>query len=209
MNNGQIQETFRQNQNLVTFAAMIQIDDVILSSELFEKKFVCDLSACKGACCVEGDVGAPVEESELEVMDKIYELVKPYMRKEGIEAVEAQGKYIRDSWDNEWVTPLVKGKECAYVNFDPDGTAKCSIEQAYRDNKIEFPKPVSCHLYPIRVKKYRDFEAVNYDRWDICSDACKLGDKLGVKVFEFTKEPLIRKYGESFYKELEQIDQSL
>ena len=182
---------------------MIQIDDKLVSLNVFDQKFVCDLSACKGACCVEGDVGAPLEDEEAEKLDAIYNDVKPFLRPEGIAAIEEQGTFIRDEFDQEYVTPLVNNKECAYATFDKDGTAKCGIEQAYRAGKTDFLKPVSCHLYPIRVKKYTQFTAVNYDQWEICAPACDCGSKLNVPVYRFLKEPLIRKFGEDWYADLE------
>lgn len=186
---------------------MIDIDGKLISEELFTRKFVCDLAACKGACCVEGDAGAPLEDHELSILDDIYQEVKPYMRKEGVQVVEQEGKYTKDSFDGSWVTPLVNNAECAYVTFDKDGTAKCAIEQAYNDNKIDFKKPISCHLYPIRTSKLRSGEALNYNEWEICKPACSCGDQLNVKVFQFLKEPLIRKYGNEFFEQLKQADQ--
>lgn len=181
---------------------MLAIGKTLISDEVIEKQFVCDLNACKGACCVKGDYGAPLENEELEILDAVYEKVKPYMRPEGIEAVEKQGKYLLYE-RKEWVTPLVKGKECAYVVFD-DGIAKCAIESAYYDGKVDWKKPISCHLYPIRLTKQKNgYEAVNYDRWSICSPACKLGKSLQVPVFKFLKESLTRRYGAEWYKELE------
>lgn len=181
---------------------MIAIGNTLVSEEIIEKQFVCDLNACKGACCVKGDYGAPLEEEELPIMDRIYEKVKPYMKKEGIEAVEKQGKYLLYE-KKEWVTPLVKGKECAYTIFE-EGVAKCAIEKAYYDGAIDWKKPVSCHLYPIRINKHKNgIEAVNYDRWSICKPACKLGASLQVPVYKFLKESLIRKFGKDWYKELE------
>lgn len=180
---------------------MIQIDDTIISTDVLKKEFVCHVEKCKGICCVEGDSGAPLDEDELKILDEIYEEVKPYLRLEGIEAIEEQGKYVKD-FEGDWTTPLVKGKECAYVVFNKDGITQCGIEKAYEDNKIDFKKPVSCHLYPIRVQRYKTFTAVNYDQWSICKDACSLGEKLGVTVAEFTKEALLRKFGEDWYKQL-------
>jgi hypothetical protein len=182
---------------------MIAIGKTLISEEVIEKQFVCDLNACKGACCVKGDYGAPLEDDELEIMDSIYEKVKPFMRKEGIEAVEKQGKYLLYE-RKEWVTPLVKGKECAYVIFDEKNIAKCAIEQAYYAGKVEWKKPISCHLYPVRLNRQKNgYEAVNYDRWNICNPACKLGKSLQVPVFKFLKESLVRKFGAEWYKELE------
>jgi hypothetical protein len=180
---------------------MIAIGDTLLSEDIIDKKFVCDLNACKGACCVSGDYGAPLQEDELPIMKKIYNRVKPFMNDKGIAAVEEQGQYIRYD-DSEWVTPLVKGKECAYVIFE-DNIAKCAIEKAYLKGKIDFKKPISCHLYPIRIKENKlGLEALNYDRWSICKPACKLGAQLQVPIYQFLKEPLERKYGKAWYKKL-------
>lgn len=182
---------------------MIAIGNTLISEDVIEKKFVCDLNACKGACCVKGDYGAPLEEDELPVFEKIYPKVKKYMTAEGIRSVEQQGKYLKYE-TGEWVTPLNTGKECAYTYFDKNGTAKCAIEKAYLEGKIDYRKPISCHLYPIRINVQRNkLEAVNYDRWSICRPACKLGESLKVPVYQFLKDPLIRKYGEKWYEALE------
>jgi hypothetical protein len=182
---------------------MLVIDNTLISDEVLEKHFVCDLNACKGACCVKGDYGAPLEDDELEQLDKVYEKVKPYMTPAGIEAVEKQGKYLLYE-KKEWVTPLIKGKECAYTFFDEAGVAKCAIEKAYYDGKVKWKKPISCHLYPIRITKQRNgLEALNYDKWSICKAACKLGDSLKVPVYKFLKDSLTRKYGKEWYKQLE------
>jgi hypothetical protein len=182
---------------------MLAIKDTLVSEEIIEKRFVCDLNACKGACCVKGDYGAPLEDEELEILDEIYPKVKPYLSEEGVRAIEKQGKYLRYD-KKEWVTPLIKGRECAYTIFDENGIAKCGIEKAYFEGKIKWRKPVSCHLYPIRINKLKNsVEAVNYDKWSICKPACKLGDSLKVPIYKFLKDSLIRKYGEDWYKELE------
>lgn len=180
---------------------MIQIDDKIVSFDVFEKQFVCDLSACKGACCVEGDAGAPLTDKELDVLPHIYSDVKPYMREEGVVEIEKQGFFVVDG-DGDNTTPLVNDKECAFVVFDENDTAKCTIEQAYNDGKIDFKKPISCHLFPVRIKEYRDFDAVNYESIKICKPACDCGEQLQVPVFRFLKEPLIRLYGEEWYENL-------
>ncbi len=187
---------------------MIELGKTIISQDLLEKDFVCNLSACKGACCVEGDAGAPLEKEEVEILAEIYPKVKPFMRPEGIEAIEKQGTAIKD-WDGEMVTPLVNGKECAYVIFDEKGITKCGIEKAYENGVVDFKKPISCHLYPIRITYYRDFDALNYHKWDICSPACTLGAELKVPVYRFLKDALIRKYGEDWYTEIEAIDDAL
>ena len=182
---------------------MLAIGEILVSEDIIEKKFVCDLHACKGACCVKGDYGAPLEESELPVLDEIYEKVKPYLSENGRKAIEKQGRYLLYE-KKEWVTPLVGGRECAYTVFE-NGIAKCAIEKAYYDGKIEFKKPVSCHLYPVRINKMKQsVEAVNYDRWSICKPACKLCESLQVPLYKFLKDALIRKYGETWYEQLEQ-----
>ncbi|MEX2596544.1 MAG: DUF3109 family protein [Salibacteraceae bacterium] len=187
---------------------MIEIDDKLVSLDVVEEAFVCDLTACKGACCVEGDSGAPLTDEELPQIEAAFKQSKSYLRPEGIAAIEAQGAFVKDA-DGEWVTPLRDGKECAYTVFDSKGMAMCGIELAWKDGHTSFRKPVSCHLYPIRTKRYSDFEAVNYERWSICSPACTLGKELKVPVYKFAKEALIRKYGEQWYSALEQAADEL
>lgn len=187
---------------------MIEIDDKIISLDLFEKKFVCDLNACKGACCVKGDSGAPLTMEEIDIIEEDLEKIKPYMRPEGIEVVNKTGVFYMDD-DNEPVTTLVNNAECSFVYFDDTNTAKCSIEKAHSEGKTTFKKPISCHLYPIRVAKLRKYEAINYNQWDICKPACECGAKLDVKVYQFLKEPIIRKWGTAFFEELKNIDQSI
>jgi hypothetical protein len=182
---------------------VIEIGKTLVSLDVFEKQFVCNLNACKGACCVKGDAGAPVEADEVARMEEAYPAVKTYMRPEGIAAVEEQGIAVFDD-DNDLTTPLVDGGECAYVTFDSDGTAKCAFEQAFLDGKTQFCKPISCHLYPIRIKKYDRFDAVNYEKWEICNPACSLGAQLGVPVYKFVKNALIRKYGEEWFAQAEE-----
>lgn len=181
---------------------MIEIDNKLISFEVFERKFVCDLNACKGACCIEGDAGAPLTMEEVDIIEDELDKIKPFMRPEGIAAVDESGVFYMDQ-DNEPVTTLVNGKECAFVRFDDKGTALCSIEDAYNAGEIDFKKPISCHLYPIRVAKYRTFEAVNYNEWEICKPACSCGFKLNVPVYKFLKEPIIRKWGEEFFKQMD------
>lgn len=179
---------------------MVEIDDKLLSLELFKNEFVCNLSACKGACCVEGNAGAPVEENEVQILKEIYPMVEPYLSEKGRQVIKEQGTSVDGIGEKE--TPLIDGKECAYTVFGEDGSAHCGIEMAHLDGKIDWKKPISCHLYPIRVTRYTDFEALNYDRWSICSEACTLGAELKVPVYAFLKEPLIRKYGEEFYDDV-------
>lgn len=181
---------------------MIQIEDKLISEEIFSEEFVCNLTKCKGACCVAGDVGAPLEKYETEILDKIFDKVKPYLRPEGALVLEAQGKWTIDPLDGDFVTPLVNNEECAYVIFDEKGITKCGIEKAYEDGAVDWHKPISCHLYPIRVTEYSTFTALNYHEWEICNPACELGKELKVPVYKFLKTPLIRKYGEQFYETL-------
>lgn len=183
---------------------MITIGKTVISDDVADKFFVCDLQKCKGACCVEGDAGAPLSEDELPILDKIFKKVKPYLTEEGKAAIEEQGKYVVDE-DGEYSTPIIKGRECAYALYDQKGILKCAIEMAYYDGKVDFKKPISCHLYPIRITKYEEYDAVNYERWHICNAACRNGKELGVPVYKFLKEPLIRKYGEKWYNELSMV----
>jgi hypothetical protein len=182
---------------------MIHHRGTLLSEELFEKRFVCDLNACKGACCEQGDSGAPLEPEEARLIKKHLKDIEPYMTERGKAAVKKQGTSVVDS-DGELVTPLVQEyAECAFAKKDEVGIWKCGIENAWRDGKIPVRKPLSCHLYPIRVKKMKTGEALNYDTWPICKPACSCGAKLDVPVFRFLKDSLVRKYGTEWYDELE------
>ena len=187
---------------------MIQIDDKLISEDLFSEEFVCNLAKCKGICCVDGDAGAPLDEDETKILDEIYPKIKSYLRPEGIQAIEEQGTYTLD-FEGDLVTPLVNNAECAYVIFDEKGYTKCAIEKAYEDGVIDWQKPISCHLYPIRLKTYPSFVAVNYERWSICKDACILGRKLQVPVYKFVREALIRKFGEEWYEQLEAAEKMI
>lgn len=185
---------------------MILIDDILISDDVVEKQFVCNLNACKGACCIEGDSGAPVENDEIELLQNSIEQVLPYLTEVGKKAIEEQGVYIVEE-DDEYTglaTPLINGGACAYIAYRPDGTVTCGIEEAYNDGKITFRKPISCHLYPIRIKNYDTVIGVNFDEWDICDDACTLGKSLQVPVYRFVKDALVRKFGPEFYEVLEQ-----
>ena len=186
---------------------MFQLGKTIVSEDIIKKDFVCNLSVCKGACCVDGDAGAPLDKVEAKILEDIYPNVKPFLRKEGVDAIERQGKYVTAE-DGELETPLIDGADCAYVIFDEKGVALCAIEKAYNQGKIKWKKPISCHLYPVRVKDYSEFSAVNYQEWQICDDACTLGKELRVPVYKFVKEALIRKFGQDWYDELEKIAQS-
>ena len=187
---------------------LIEVKDKIVSTQLFDKKFVCDLNACKGACCIEGNSGAPLTLDEIDLLEENIEKIMPFMRPEGIEQVEENGVFYMDE-DNEAVTTLVNGGECSFVYFDENNITKCGIEQAYNSGKIDFNKPISCHLYPIREKQFNDFRALTYDVWPICAPACACGDKLDVPVYRFLKGAIIRAYGEDFFEALEEVDKGL
>lgn len=184
---------------------MLIIKDILISDDVVENKFLCNLKACKGACCWEGDYGAPLEEEEMKTLDEIYDKIAPFLTEEGRKTIAQKGKYVYYEEAEEFGTSLQEGGACAYLTVDELGIAKCGIEQAQLAGAIDFKKPISCHLYPIRVKKDERvlFEALNYDEWDICSAACELGEKENLPVYKFLKEALIRKYGEDFYEELD------
>lgn len=186
---------------------MIVIDNILISDEVVEKQFVCDLNKCKGGCCEEGDAGAPLEVEELDIVLEMYDKIKPYLTEESIAEVERKGKYVYHR-EFGWVTPtLGDDKEiCVYGTRDEKGWIKCAFEQAYYDGVIPWKKPISCHLFPIIAKKgkHGDYNRVNYEpREKLCNPACALGKKLQVPVYEFLKEPLTRKFGEEFYTALD------
>lgn len=187
---------------------LVEIEDKIVSIDVFSEEFVCDLNKCKGACCVKGNGGAPLKDKEVEQISTSLEKIKPFMSKKGVELVEQEGIYYLDEEDAP-ATKLIDKKECCFVYFDESNTAKCSIETAHKQGSIDFNKPQSCHLYPIRTKEFTEFTAINYDVWDICDPACKLGSSLKVPVYKFLKEPIIRVFGNSFYEELLKIDAEL
>jgi hypothetical protein len=184
---------------------MIIVQDKLVSDDVVESYFACNLSACKGACCWEGDSGAPLEEAELAVLRSIQEKVRPFLSPAGIDVLDKQGAYVWFEEAGEWGTPLIDNGPCAYMTRDAAGIAHCGIEQAWKAGAVDFQKPISCHLYPIRVEKNEDvgFEALNYHQWDICSAACDRGEKEKIPLYKFVKNALIRKYGQDFYDELE------
>lgn len=181
---------------------MYVVQHVYISDDVVDKKFVCDLSKCKGACCIEGDFGAPLEGEEMLLLEKLLPKIKPFLSPEGIQAIEKQGAFIRDE-EGDFSTPTIQDRACAYAIYDTQGILKCGIEQAYRAGKIDFPKPISCHLYPIRVTKLQKEEALNYHQWEICDAACALGEALKVPIYQFLKEALVRRYGADWYAEFD------
>jgi hypothetical protein len=180
---------------------MIQVGEILVSDDIASEEFVCNLTRCKGACCVEGEYGAPLENDELPILRDIYPKVKPYLTEAGIHSIEVKGTHVLDA-EGDFSTPTIGKAECAYSVYDEKGILKCGIEKAWSEGKTTFRKPISCHLYPIRITKKKDFEAVNYHRWEVCSPACALGKSLKVPLYVFLKEALIRKYGGEWYEEL-------
>lgn len=183
---------------------MIAIDNILISNQVVEEQFVCDLNKCKGGCCVDGDAGAPLDRKELKEIDNVYEAVLPYLTAESRKELERQGRYVYDK-EFGWVTPTINSSICVYGIKDEKGIVKCGIEQAYNDGKIQWKKPISCHLYPIRTKKSSNgkTEYVNYEpREDLCKAACTLGKKLKIPTYIFLKDALIRKFGQEFYETL-------
>lgn len=179
---------------------MIAIDNTVISENLHHIRFVCDLNACKGACCVEGDAGAPLDAEESEALRTHAEVLKPFMSEAGVRALDEQGAFL-ELFPGNFMTPLVEGRECIYTVFE-NGITRCAIENAYVAGAIRFAKPVSCHLYPVRITPYTDFDAVNYHEWHICEAALIKGKAEGVPLYIFLKDALIRKYGQHWYAQL-------
>lgn len=190
-----------QRKTVTEEITMVQIEDKLISFDIFEKQFFCDLPKCLGTCCVHGQSGAPLELQEIELLKQELENIKPFLKPEGLKAIEEQGVAVVD-FDGDMVTPLIEQEECAF-SIEKGDITLCAIEEAWQQGKVQFRKPISCHLYPIRVTKYPTFSALNYDRWSVCEPARVLGKKEGVLVFRFLKEAIIRAYGESFYAEME------
>lgn len=189
-----------------TFVAMLAIQKTLVSLDLLEKHFVCDLNACKGACCVKGDAGAPLTDNEINLLEDIIEDILPHLDEEGKAVIAEKGVFEIDV-DGDRGTSLLSNGRCAYALIDDDGMVSCGIEKAEKAGDINFKKPISCHLYPVRITEYKEYDAVNYNKWDICKPACDCGVKLDVPLFKFLKDALKRKYGHEWYEELEIIDQ--
>ena len=179
---------------------MLIVDDCIISDNLADVRFRCDLAKCKGACCVDGDCGAPLDADEIPVLERIYPIVKPYMTDKGVTVVEHEGVSSLDV-DKLPCTPLVDNRECAYAIVE-NGITLCAIEKAWRDGKIDYPKPISCHLYPVRIEDFGEFKAVNYHEWDVCRSAVCRKEGEGLPLYQYLKEPLIRRFGQQWYDEL-------
>lgn len=181
---------------------MVEIDDTIVSEDILTQHFACDISKCKGICCVEGNAGAPLEEEEVELLERYYPLYKKYISAEGVTAIEQQGFMVLDE-DGDLTTPLVNDAECAYAYTD-GGVTLCGVEKGWLEGLYDFRKPISCHLYPIRVVKFRSGGVgLNYHRWSVCKSACRSGEKRGIRIYESLREPLIRRFGEEYYGAME------
>ncbi len=180
---------------------MIQIQNTLISDDIFEEQFICDLCKCKGQCCVEGESGAPITREEFEQINEILPQIRKDLSTKALEVIDRQGIAYTDT-DGELVTSIIDGRECVFASFDADGVCKCTIDSAFREGRISVQKPISCHLYPIRLHEYADFTAVNYHRWSVCRPAQKLGRKEGLPLYRFLREPLIRKFGETWYREM-------
>lgn len=187
---------------------MLLVENTLVSDDLLEKHFVCDLAACKGACCEEGDLGAPLELEEIDDIERNLDAIRPFMTPEGLQLLDTEGFYEMAP-DQELVTTTVDGRACVFAVKDNQGTWQCAIEQAHTAGKSDFLKPISCHLYPIRIEKLKHYDALNYHRWDICAPACECGTKLQVPVYKFLKGPLIRKYGVEWFDTLDGAAQAL
>lgn len=181
---------------------MIEIGRTLISLDIFEKQFLCDILKCKGACCIEGDSGAPLTNEEAEIIERDYSAFENLLPKKHKKEIEKQGFSLIDS-DGDLVTPLVNNRQCAYSFYDERGILKCAIEKAHFDGKTKFRKPVSCHLFPIRITEYKRYDAINYEKLDICKPGRECGVSEKLPIYKFLKEPLIRQYGEEWYKEVE------
>lgn len=182
---------------------MIQIDNTLISEDLLDQYFHCQLSSCKGACCVEGDRGAPLKLEEIETIQREFAQIKPFLQLSYAETIEKQGFYEQDE-DGDYVTTCQPTGECNFL-VRKDGVSSCGIELAWQNSATSFRKPISCHLYPVRLKEYQSFTAVNYQRWHICQSACSFGEELKMPLYKFLKEALIRRFGADWYQELEEI----
>lgn len=180
---------------------MLQIGDVLVSLDVVERHFVCNLDACRGACCIEGDAGAPITEEEYRQLQELLPQLLDDLTPAAREVIARQGVAYVDE-EGDLVTSIVGGKDCVFTCYGENGRCMCAIEKAFREGRTAFYKPLSCHLYPIRITRYPAFTAVNYHRWKICKAAEVLGRKEGVRVYRFLREPLIRCFGEAWYDEL-------
>ena len=181
---------------------MVQVGDTIVSFDLFEKAFLCDIASCKGQCCVEGDAGAPLEDEEVAIIENLLPVIWDDLSEKAKRVIDKQGVSTIDV-EGDMVTSIVGNGECVFSYQDEEGNCKCAIEKAFREGKVEFYKPISCHLYPVRLAEYAGYTAVNFHKWEVCKAAFELGKVKGVAAYKFLKEPLVRRFGEDWYRELE------
>lgn len=180
---------------------MLQIQNALVSLDLAEEFFVCDLEKCLGECCIEGDAGAPITHDEYEKLKKILPIVWDDLLPSAQRRIEEAGVGYVDE-EGDLVTQIVDGRNCVFTTYGPGGACLCAIEKTYREGRCDFRKPISCYLYPLRLTEYPTFTAVNYHRWKICKCACSLGRKSNVRLYEFMREPLIERFGRQWYDEL-------
>jgi hypothetical protein len=193
------------NKLILQKQKVIEIDNILVSDDVVEAKFICDLAKCKGGCCEDGDAGAPLEQDELPILEHHYNDIEPYLTTEGKNEIKRQGKFIYDK-EFGWVTPTINGGLCAYGFHDAHGVIKCGIEAAFYDGKLDWKKPISCHLFPIRINQKKAYTMVNYEpREVLCKPGCVLGKKAKMPVYQFLKEALQRKFGNEFYETLHAI----
>lgn len=183
---------------------MIEIKDTVVTLDLFREQFCCDLGACKGACCIEGDAGAPVKLEEVAQLEEAAEIVWDELSPKAQEVIKAQGVVYTDQ-DGDIVTSIVDNKDCVFTCYDDKGCCYCAIDKAFREGRCKFQKPISCHLYPIRLSRMSSYTAVNYHRWDVCKAATLLGKKLNLPVYKFLKEPLIKAFGQEWWDECDVV----
>ncbi len=186
---------------------MVIIQNVLVSESVLTEYFRCELEACRGACCWEGDFGAPLQPAEVATLESIYEDIKPFLRPEGIAVIEEKGLSTYYAEMESQGTQLLPDGACVFLTFDARGIAKCGIERAWEAGATDFQKPISCHLYPVRVSKNEEvgFVALNYDRWEICSAACQAGKRDRLPLYQFVKAAIIRKFGAQFFEEMEAV----
>lgn len=185
---------------------MFQIQNTLVSLDVIEKEFCCDLDVCRGCCCVEGDAGAPLTATEEQQLNQMLPNLLPLMTAEARELVAQKGVAYNDP-EGERVTQIVNGKDCVFARTDHNGWCYCVIEKAFNSGKVKMQKPISCYLYPIRLKEFPTFIAVEYHRWDICHCARQKGRRQHIPVYEFLREPIIRRFGEEYYEELKNVAQ--
>mgnify|MGYP002855144878 CR=1 FL=1 len=187
---------------------MVQIQDTLVSLDVFSECFCCDLCRCKGCCCVEGDAGCPVEMDEMASLEEVAEALRDELNAKAVDVIDIEGLFEIDV-EGKFGVRTVDGRDCVFAVKDSNGTTLCSIDRAYHAGKTEIEKPLSCALYPIRLSDIGGVTALNYHRWEICRSGCEQGKALGLPLYQFLKEPLIRAFGKEWYSECEQVGKEL